>query len=188
MDDPADVTIRPARPSDLRHLAAVEDSGVPLLAAAFGDDIAPALLSPAPSGVDRALLPGFLLVAVTGTRVVGFAHVLDVEGHAHLEQLSVLPEHGRRGIGSALVGAALAEARGEGYDAMSLCTYRDLPWNGPFYARLGFVEVRDPAPYQRRLREHEIRLGLDRNGVRVVMQRPVGVPGPASGGPRGGGE
>ena len=34
---------------------------------------------------------------------------------------------------------------------MSLCTFRDLPWNGPFYARLGFVEVRDPAPYQRRL-------------------------------------
>jgi GNAT superfamily N-acetyltransferase len=173
MDDPADVTIRLARPSDLRHLAAVEDSGGALLLDAFGDDIAPALLSPAPSGVDRALLPGFLLVADVDARVVGFAHVLDVEGHAHLEQLSVTPEQGRRGIGSALVEAALEEARGEGYDAMSLCTYRDLPWNGPFYARLGFVEVRDPAPYQRRLHEHEIGLGLDRNGVRVVMERPV---------------
>ena len=174
MNAPADVTIRPARPSDLRHLAAVEDSGGPLFAAAFGDDIAPVLLSPAPSGSDRALRPGFLLVAVVDGRVVGFAHVLDIEGHAHLEQLSVAPEHGRRGIGSALVAAALEEARREGYDAMSLCTYRDLPWNGPFYARAGFVEVREPAAFQRRLHEHEIALGLDRNGVRVVMQRAIG--------------
>jgi hypothetical protein len=24
---------------------------------------------------------------------------------------------------------------------MTLTTYRDLAWNGPFYARLGFVEI-----------------------------------------------
>ena len=68
---------------------------------------------------------------------------------------------------------ALEEARWRGYDEMSLCTYRDLPWNGPFHAGLGFVEVTELAPYQRRLHEHEIELGLEHNGARIVMVRPV---------------
>ena len=42
----------------------------------------------------------------------------------------------RQGIGSALVRAAMREAWELGYDRLSLTTYRDLPWNGPFYARL----------------------------------------------------
>jgi len=171
---PPDVTIRAARPSDLRHLAAVEDAGVPLFSEHFGDAIAPVLLTPAPSGLDRELEPGFLLVAAVAGEVVGFAHVTDQDGHAHLEQLSVLPEHGRRGIGSALVQAAMEEARWAGYDDMSLCTYRDVPFNGPFYARLGFAEVERLEAYQQRLHEHEIALGLDANGVRVVMSRRLG--------------
>ena len=168
---PPGVTIRLARPSDLRHLAAVEDAGGPLFSDHFGPDTSPVLLSPAPSGLARDLEPGFLLVAAAGGRVVGFAHVTDHEGHAHLEQLSVLPEHGRRGIGSALVRAAMEEARWAGYDDMSLCTYRDVPWNGPFYLRLGFAEVERLSAYQQRLHDHEIALGLDANGVRVVMSR-----------------
>lgn len=165
------MAVRHARPSDLRHLAAVEDAGVPLFQELFGDAIAPVLISPAPSGLDRDLEPGFILVAVAGGRVVGFAHVTDQDGHAHLEQLSVLPEHGRRGIGGALVRASMDEARWAGYDEMSLCTYRDVPWNGPFYARLGFVEVERLSAHQKRLHEHELALGLDANGVRIVMSR-----------------
>ena len=113
--------------------------------------------------------PGFLLVA--GPRraspPVGFVHVLVIDGHAHLEQLSVLPEHQRRGIGAALIRAAMDEARAQGFDRLSLCTYRDVPWNGPFYAASGFTEVTELAPYERRLREKERELGLDVNGVRV---------------------
>jgi len=168
---PPGVTIRLARPSDLRHLAAVEDSGAALFLEHLGAGLAPALVSPAPSGLDRDLQPGFILVAAEQDRPVGFAHVVDLDGHAHLEQLSVLPDHARRGIGTALVRAAMEEARWAGYDDLSLCTFRDVPWNGPFYARLGFAEVDHLAAYQRRLREHERALGLDADGVRVVMSR-----------------
>ena len=50
----------------------------------------------------------------------------------------------------------------------------DVPWNAPYYARLGFRVL---APDQigdglRRIRGHEAALGLDR-WPRVVMYRPV---------------
>jgi len=164
--------VRPARAADLAHIGPIEDAGGPQFADLFGDAIEPILLSPALDGRQRAAEPGFLLVAVPDEQgpPVGFVHVLVIDGHAHLEQLSVLPEHQRRGIGAALTVAAMGEARAQGFDRLSLCTYRDVPWNGPFYRSVGFTEVADLAPYERRLRDTERDLGLDVNGVRVVME------------------
>jgi ribosomal protein S18 acetylase RimI-like enzyme len=159
--------VRPAVAADLRHLAPIEDSTDPLFREYFGADIHPVLLSPAEDGRHRAAMPGFILVA--GRPPVGFAHVLDIEGHAHLEELAVHLDHQRQGIGAELTRAAMGEARSRGYDRISLCTYRDVPWNGPFYRALGFTEVADLAPYEQRLRATERDLGLDVNGVRVVM-------------------
>jgi ribosomal protein S18 acetylase RimI-like enzyme len=160
--------VRPARAADLTQIAVIENAGGPQFQEYFGDAIEPILLSPALDGRQRAAEPGFLLVA--GEPPVGFVHVLLIDGHAHLEQLSVLPEHQRQGIGAALARAAMDEARAQGFDRLSLCTYRDVPWNGPFYRRVGFTEVSDLAPYERRLRDRERELGLDVNGVRVVME------------------
>ncbi|TIC84053.1 GNAT family N-acetyltransferase [Nocardioides sp. GY 10127] len=180
------VRVRPARPSDLRHLAAVEDSGAEPFRALLGAAAPPALLAAAPSGLERDAAPGRLLVAAerdgSDSAVVGFAHVLHVPGEAtpdgfaraHLEQVSVLlPTHGRRGIGTALVRAALEDARWDGFERLSLCTYAEIPWNGPFYRRLGFEEVAEPEPWQARIRAHERSLGLDGAGRRVVMERPT---------------
>jgi len=160
--------VRPARAVDLTQIAAIENAGGPQFEEYFGDAVEPILLSPAMDGRQRASEPGFLLVA--GEPPVGFVHVLVIDGHAHLEQLSVLPEHQRRGVGAALTRAAMDEARAQGFDRLSLCTYRDVPWNGPFYRGLGFTEVTDLAAYERRLRDKERELGLDVNGVRVVME------------------
>jgi GNAT superfamily N-acetyltransferase len=170
--DGATHRVRSARAADLRHLAAIEDAGGPQFQEYFGDEIEPILLSPAMDGRQRASEPGFLLVAAIDEQgpPVGFVHVLLIDGHAHLEQLSVLPEHQRRGIGAALSRAAMDEARAQGFGRLSLCTYRDVPWNGPFYRGVGFTEVADLAPYERRLRDKERELGLDINGVRVVME------------------
>lgn len=160
--------IRLARPSDLRHLAAIEDEGVPMVAEHFGDRMPPSLATVATSGGQRDQ-SGVLHVAEADGRPVGFAHVTHHEDVAHLEQLSVLPAYGRRGIGTGLVRDAMAEARWSGAETMSLCTFRDVPWNGPFYRRLGFSEEARPAPFLERLRAYERRLGLDEVGVRVVM-------------------
>jgi len=163
-------TIRLARPSDLRHLAAVEDAGGALLEEHLGK-LPAALRAPAPSGGERDLA-GTLLVAPGpdgAEPVAGFAHLTEHDGHAHLEQVSVLPARGRRGLGTALVRAAMEEARWAGHDRISLCTFRDVPFNGPFYAGLGFGETEQLEPFQARLRAVERSLGLDDVGARVVM-------------------
>lgn len=177
--------VRSARPSELRLLAAIEASGGPLLAEWFGERAVPALLAEPPTGATRDAQPGELLVAVdasTGRYAgapVGFAHLVwlrDDHGlpAVHLEQLSVqLPAHGRRGIGTSLVEAACAEARWAGHRSVSLCTYTEVPWNGPFYRRLGFVEEGHPAAYLTELRAAEQRAGLDRCGPRAVMRREL---------------
>ena len=95
---------------------------------------------------------------------------MELERIAHLEQLAVRPAVLRRGIGSALVRAAMAEAAARGYDEISLCTYADVPWNAPFYRLLGFEEVAEPGPLHRRMRDHERQIGLDQHGRRVVMR------------------
>jgi GNAT superfamily N-acetyltransferase len=177
---PGSYDVRHARAADLRHIGPIEDAGGVLFEEVLGDLTGDVLLSPAPSGGERLDLPGFLLVAGPVGAPVGFAHVELIEGFAHLAQLSVLPSAMRRGIGSALVRAAMAEAWQLGFAELSLTTYRDLPWNGPFYARLGFVEVASPHPFLRRQRAHEVALGLDRHGPRVVMSVALGPKLPAS--------
>jgi hypothetical protein len=48
-----------------------------------------------------------------------------------------------------------------------------VPWNGPMYARRGWVEVVDPSPALRALRAQEVERGLDEVGRRNVMRRDV---------------
>src|SRR5262245_26078200 len=83
---------------------------------------------------------GLLWVALSPQhQPVGFALVELRDTSPHLEEIDVHPLHGRRGIGTALVNRVCAWAQAQGYSGITLTTYRDIPWNGPFYARLGFA-------------------------------------------------
>ena len=59
----------------------------------------------------------------------------------YLDQVSVDPAQGRKGLGRALVENVLADAKHRGKRRVTLSTFRDLPWNGPFYASCGFKEI-----------------------------------------------
>ena len=159
--------VRVAAPRDLRRLAAVEAAADEVLLDALGLTPEEAGWDEPADGRDRDLRPGFVLVA--GDPPVGFAHVVVVDGDAHLEQLAVHPAHARRGIGTALVHAACEEARWAGHDRLSLTTYRDVAFNAPFYRRLGFAEVTAPSAWQRRLLAEERARGLERPGPRVLL-------------------
>ena len=170
--------IRPARKRDLPHLAAIEDSGLLLFESVFGDLAGDPLAAPAESGDERAAQPGLLVVAELAADgvLVGFAHVQFLNGHAHLDQLSVQFDHMRQGIGSALIGALCDALSARGYGSVTLLTYADLPWNAAFYAGLGFAEVPgdEPRPaHHVALIAHEEDLDLARHGRRVLMRRTL---------------
>lgn len=69
---------------------------------------------------------------------VGFTVVDVVDGNGHIEEISVDPDHERRGNGGALLEAVSAWARGEGRHALTLTTFADVPWNRPYYERRDF--------------------------------------------------
>ena len=105
-------------------------------------------------------------------RPVVFAVVSTLDCNAHLDEVDVHPDHGRRGIGAALVETACAWARSGGYRAITLSTLRGVPWNAPFYVKLGFTILAEGELTQalRELLESEARLGLPMEG-RVLMRR-----------------
>ncbi|MHB1137208.1 MAG: GNAT family N-acetyltransferase [Coriobacteriia bacterium] len=105
---------------------------------------------------------------------VGFARAVVDGPRVHLAELDVLPAHGRRGVGSSLVRAVTEWARAVHAREVTLTTYRDLPWNAPFYARLGFTVVPEDdwdADLRHRFDE-EAGLESERSR-RVVMRRPL---------------
>ena len=157
--------IRLARPAELVLLPAVE-----LAADTRFSELG---VGPLPEPGSAAELSRALAVLVAGDPPFGFARLEEVGGEAHLEQLAVHPDHGRRGIGRGLLEAACTWASDAGYGEISLVTYRDVPWNGPFYARAGF-EGCGPADewLRQRARPNEAPV-MARFGTRVVMTRSL---------------
>ncbi|WP_426996110.1 GNAT family N-acetyltransferase [Pseudarthrobacter sp. N5] len=154
--------IRIATPEDILSLPRLETAADHLLETELGSAELPLAAT--------VLKAGWLFVLVAGEPPLGFARVDKVDGQAHLEQLSVNPEVARRGMGRALLEAAVVEARRLGFGAMTLCTFADVRFNAPFYASFGFEEFPDPGIEAAALREHEADLGLDRLGRRVIMR------------------
>lgn len=105
---------------------------------------------------------------------VGYLLVEVVDGCAHVEQVSVHPGQGRQGVGRRLLDAADTWASGHGLEALTLTTYAEVPWNAPYYARLGFevLSEADLTPGLRRVRKREEAAGLTA-WPRVAMRRPV---------------
>jgi GNAT superfamily N-acetyltransferase len=77
-------------------------------------------------------------------RVVAFALAKIFDDVAHIHEIDVHPQHARRGLGRALITHIARWSRIHGIKSLTLTTFNDVPWNGPYYARLGFVIV-DPS-------------------------------------------
>lgn len=159
---PDTYVIRHARPADLDALPAVEVRAGALFAEAGLSDIADHEPGDVES-ISAFMRAGAVHVAVSDRgEPVGFALTGLLDGVAHLYELAVDPAHGRRGLGVRLIAAACGYGVSKGCRAMTLSTFRDLAWNGPFYARLGFNEVTRPnwTPGMHVLHAREIDLHL----------------------------
>jgi GNAT superfamily N-acetyltransferase len=175
---PPGYTIRLSRRAELERLPDIERQAASLFAgyeAQLGLLASP--LAPATSfdALERGSDDGRLWVAAdAGDVPVGFALVLDLGLFAHLEELDVLPERGRQGLGSALIEAVCAWAPTRGFSAVTLSTFRDVPWNAPLFARRGFAVIApaDLPPELVQVIDRERLEGL-RSDRRVIMQREV---------------
>ncbi|MEL6158841.1 MAG: GNAT family N-acetyltransferase [Cyanobacteria bacterium J06627_32] len=109
--------------------------------------------------------------------VVGFIVAKFLLESCFIVELDVHPEFGRRGIGSALVEACCSGARSRGVQWVTLTTFRYIPWNIPFYKRLGFevVPAEQWAPEIRAIVQHEHRYGFATQH-RAVMRRRAECP------------
>lgn len=94
---------------------------------------------------------------------VGYVLVDVVDGGAHIEQVSVRPDHQGAGVGRALIDQVRTWALASGMDALTLTTFGDVPWNAPLYEHLGFrvLTESDLGPELRALRDAETAHGLD---------------------------
>jgi len=84
---------------------------------------------------------GLLLVSADDNGPVGFALCRPQGKTLYLDQISVDPAHGRKGLGRHLIMHVLALAEEHKCTSVTLSTFRDIPWNGPFYLGLGFREI-----------------------------------------------
>lgn len=117
----------------------------------------------------RRIAAGGLLVAEVSGEAVAFVMFREVEGCGYIEQIDVLPSHARRGIGARLIEAVAEIARGRGWPALTLSTFTDVPFNAPYYRRLGFADVEALTLGMAQISaEHEAR-GLD-EASRVFMR------------------
>ena len=91
--------------------------------------------------LQRLIRKGHCLVAHVGDEMAGFLVAEPFRRELHIWEMDVHPRFQRRGIGAGLVRAVQIDARNTGFKALTLTTFRDLAWNAPFYARLGFDEV-----------------------------------------------
>ncbi len=107
----------------------------------------------------------------------GFGLVEPLGSRLHLEELDVLPEHGGLGIGTALVDAIERWARANRFREIALTTFRDVPWNAPFYQKLEYEIVGEPdldTVFLAWLKGDGAR-GLDQTR-RVVMRKRLAAP------------
>lgn len=139
--------LRLATAADLALIAAIEREA----AAQFPASV----FAGGPPGLQAHTLPAHTLSAGIAASLlwvaasphndapVGFL-LAQVEDNAlHIAEMDVHPAHGRRGVGAALVRVACAAASQRGLRHVTLTTFADVPWNGPFYERQGFTRVAD---------------------------------------------
>jgi GNAT superfamily N-acetyltransferase len=157
--------VRPVRPDELALLPALEAAADTMFEPlGLGPYLAP--------GTTEAFAAALVVLAV-GDPPVGLCRIDAVGDGAHLEQLSVHPDHGRRGIGRALLRGACEWARAHGYHELTLATYRDIAWNGPFYASEGFVEIGPADDWLVAHGQPPEPPVLARYGTRIAMRRSL---------------
>ncbi len=166
--------LRLARPADLRSLPRIERQASAQFAAYGLAEQLAKILTPIAALREGAATGRLWVAADEDDRPVGFALACIIDGNAHLDELDVDPDHGKQGLGTALVEMVCTWATASGHRAITLTTLRHIPWNAPWYQRLGFRVLAEDelSPALHDLLQEEIQRGLPAD-QRVAMRRDL---------------
>lgn len=164
--------LRPAREDEIPTLRAIERASAQRFAGVM-DDLAQDEPTLGPVLADR-IASGRLLTAIAYQALAAFVMFRPVEDSLYIEQIDVLPAFAGQRIGARLLDAVAEQAKASGLPALTLSTFRDVPWNAPWYRRLGFADIEDAAltPGLREIRHEHLARGLDES-QRTFMRRAL---------------
>ncbi|MBC2934229.1 GNAT family N-acetyltransferase [Nocardioides sp. zg-1228] len=165
-------TIRPAHEADMERLVDVEVKAGQLFHTVGMSQVAEDV--PDRSDLREAIERAQVWVAQFGAEIAAYITAEVLDGNAHVAQVSVAPAYAGRRIGRALLEFVEAWGRDAGLPATTLTTFRDVPWNGPYYLRLGYrvLASNHVGPELARAMAHEASLpGIDAS-LRCAMIKP----------------
>ena len=164
--------IRPGLEADLQRLVVVEVEAGQVFRTVGMTEVAEDV--PQIPDLREAVEAERLWVMEVGSEVAGYISAEVLDGNAHVAQVSVAPAYAGRALGRAMIEFLEDWGRAAGCPATTLTTFRDVPWNGPYYLRLGYRVLRkeDTGPELARTMAHEASLpGIDAS-LRCAMVKP----------------
>ncbi len=174
---PTMIVIRPSTRDDIATIRDVEVDAGQMFRSVGLDTIADDD-PPGSATIAEHLRRATAWTAELDASVVGYALSSVVDGQGHLDQISVRRAAAGQGIGRLLIDHVCRWASECGHDELTLTTFVDVPWNGPYYTRLGFrhLDDADCGPDLGAIREKERRAGIDvapRTAMRLLLEHWV---------------
>lgn len=170
------IRIRLASADDVPKVAPLEKAAAELFRSIGMDAVAD----------DPPIAESILLQAVEETRLwvaveygVLKAYLLGdfLPNSLHIDQVTVHPDAAHRGLGALMIESVSADPRSKARGLLTLTSFADVPWNGPYYERIGFLNIAEsewPEGVAEKVaadRKH----GFDA-WPRLVMQRVISEP------------
>ncbi len=172
------VELRPASREEFQDIQRVDLAAGSLFDSTGLIDEGPTGQSPIPlQALEQGLQEKLLTVATRENgEIIGFVLCSPRLPDLYLDQISVDPTYGRRGVGDLLIKHVIETAKARKMRNVLLSTFRDVPWNGPYYARYGFREI----PRSRMKRwMHDLERAQAKSmdvSLRCFMRRPISSP------------
>lgn len=151
------LNIRLALPTDTPILPSIEEDAAQVFRSVEGLEWLADQNGAAPETYLKLIECQTVWIAESGHAACGFVAARIEQHELHIVEVSVRSDQQRKGIARALIETAAVAARRLSLTALTLTTFRDLPWNEKYYTKLGFARLEE-AELSERL---EQQLGLD---------------------------
>lgn len=169
--------LRPAQRTEVSALQAIEQAAAQRFRAsdfAWVADAAPGSAETFATAIDAGQV--LVMEPLTGAdagQPIAFAAFAAIDNSAYIEEIDVLPNHAGQRLAARLIDAVEPWARAQGLPILTLSTFSTIPWNAPYYRRLGFRDMGHLGPGLAAIRERHRGLGL-KDAQRAFLWRPLG--------------